>query len=257
MNEPTTGQVVDPIVADNSSTTIPTTNPADSQVTENASSNTSEATSNASAETNKTEDEDGAALAKFAKGQGINDLSELTERELSLLKMARDNKSAFDKSKQTQPKLDESSKELSKLGEDATVVEQLAAKVQAMEYGENKKAFFSGKDVTLEPVMAQIVATIRDSGDENYARKLVNDLPMLYSLAQIGRGSTDTTAAIEEAKKEERNSMNKSLAAGASDAHATNSKPATPIKVTSEWIRNEYNPNNPEHRALVDAMTKR
>lgn len=257
MNEPTTGQVVEPIVADNSSTTIPTTNPADSQVTENTSSNTGVATSNASAETNKTEDEDGAALAKFAKGQGINDLSELSERELSLLKMARDNKSAFDKSKQTQPKLDESSKELSKLGDDATVVEQLAAKVQAMEYNENKKSFFQGKDVSIEPVMAQIVAKVRDSGDIDYARKLVNNLPMLYELATIGRGTTDTSAAIEAAKQEERSSINKSLSAGASDAHAINSKPQTPIKVTSDWIKNEYNPNNPEHRAIVDALTKR
>lgn len=256
MNEPTTGQVVEPIVADNSSTTIPTTIPADSQVTEVASA-TGEATSNASAENKSTEADDGAALAKFAKGQGINDLSELSERELSLLKMARDNKSAFDKSKQTQPKLDESSKELSKLGDDASEVEKLAAKVQAMDYSNTKKSFFEGKDVSIEPVMAQIVAKIRDSGDENYARKLVNDLPMLYELATIGRGTTDTSAAIEAAKQEERNSMNKSLSAGASDAHATNSKPATPIKITSDWIRNEYDPKNPEHRALVDAATKR
>lgn len=258
MNEPTTGQVVEPSVADNSSTTEPTTNPADSQVTENTSSNTGEQVQSASAEQNKsTEGDETAALAKFAKGQGINDLSELSERELSLLKMARDNKSALDKSKQAQPKLDESSKELAVLGEDATEVQRLAAKVQAMEYSDNKKAFFQGKDVTLEPVMAQIVAKVRDSGDIDYARKLVNDLPMLYELASIGRGTADTSAAIEAAKQEERSSINKSLAAGASDAHATNSKPATPIKVTSEWIRNEYNPNNPEHRALVDALTKR
>ena len=255
MNEPTTGQVVDTSVADNSSTTEPTTNPADSKVTE-STSNTSEPTSNASAETNKTEDEDNVALAKFAKGQGVNDLSELSERELSFLKMARDNKSAFDKTKKAQPKLEETSTQLATLGDEATDIQKLAAKVANMEFSANKTEFLKGKDVTLEPVMAQLVAEARTELGDDAARGLINNLPYLYKLAQ-GRSPIDTSAAIETAKQEERNSMNKTLTAGASDAHAISSKPQTPVKVTADWIRNEYNPNNPEHRALVDALTKR
>ena len=85
----------------------------------------------------------------------------------------------------------------------------------------------------------------------------MSDLDGLYAMAQLKGGATDTSAAVEAAKREERSSMNQSLAASSADAHATSSKPAAPTKVTAEWIRNEYNPNNPEHVALVDAMTKR
>lgn len=261
MPEPTTGNEVDTSVADNSSTTEPTVTPADSQATmENNGASTDTTVQPASTESANTNtqnaDDENAALAKFAKGQGINDLSELSERELSLLKMARDNKSAYDKTKQSQPKLEETSTQLSELGDEATDVQRLAAKVANWEYREKKAAFMQGKDASLEPVMAQIVSEKRAEYGDDYARALLNDLPTLYSLASAQK-PVDTSAAVEEARREERNSMNKSLSAGASDAHATNSKPATPIKVTSEWIRNEYNPNNPEHVALVDAMTKR
>ena len=260
MSEPTTEQVVDTSVAENSSTTDPTTTSADSQAqTENSTEQNTQAVaqSSASAEQNQsTEDDESAALASFAKGQGINDLSELSDRERSLLKMARDNKSALDRTKQNQPKLEETSNGLVALGEDATDVQRLAAKVANMEFAGKKAAFLEGKDATLEPTMAQIVADKRQEFGDDYARNLLNDLPTLYSLAQSQK-STDTSAIVEQARRDERNSMNQSLAAGASDAHATSSKPATPIKVTSEWIRTEYDPSNPEHRALVDAATKR
>lgn len=256
MSETTTEQVVDTSAADNSSTANPTNPSADSQAsTEAAVVTTTEPASTASTEQNQSTDED-AALASFAKGQGINDLSELSDRERSLLKMARDNKSALDKTKQSQPKLEETSTGLATLGDEATDVQRLAAKVANIEFKENKAKFLEGKDATLEPVMAQIVADARTELGDDAARSLIGNLPFLYSLAE-GRKPADTSAAVEEARREERSSMNQSLSAGASDAHATNSKPATPIKVTSDWIRNEYNPNNPEHVALVDAMTKR
>lgn len=258
MSETTTEQVVDTSAADNSSTANPTNLSADSQAsTENNGSNTAEATSSASTEQNQsTEANDNAALASFAKGQGINDLSELSERERSLLKMARDNKSAFDKTKQTQPKLEETSNQLAQLGDDATDVQKLAAKVANMEYKEKRITFMQGKDETLLPAMSQIVSEKRAEYGDDYARSLLNDLPTLYALANSQK-PTDTSAAVEAAKRDERSSMNKSLTASAGGANATSSKPATPIKVTSEWIRNEYNPSNPEHRALVDAAMKK
>lgn len=261
MSETTTEQVVDTSAADNSSTANPTNQSADSQnTTENNAQVTQpvvEAPSSASAEQNQsTEGDENAALAKFAKGQGINDLSELSEREISLLKMARDNKSALDKTKQNQPKLEETSTGLTELGDDATDVQKLAAKVANMEFSGKKATFLQGKDATLEPVMAQIVADKRKEFGDDYARALLNDLPTLYGLAQLQK-PVDTSAAVEQAKKEERTSMNQSLTASAGGANATSSKPATPIKVTSEWIRNEYNPSNPEHRALVDAAMQK
>ena len=258
MPEPTTGNEVGTSVADNSSTTETTVTPADSQATtENNGGNTVEQPASTESAQTKTQnaDDENAALAKFAKGQGINDLSELSEREISLLKMARDNKSAYDKTKQNQPKLEETSTQLATLGDDATDIQKLAAKVANMEYKEKKNAFMQGKDTSLEPVMARIVSEKRAEYGDDYARALLNDLSTLYSLASSQ--SVDTSAAVEAARREERSSMNQSLTASAGGANATTSKPAAPIKVTSEWIRNEYNPNNPEHRALVDAAMKK
>lgn len=257
MPETTTEQVVDTSVADNSSTTEPTNTSADSQAsTENNTQPTGDGVQPAeSTATNTNTADDDAALASFAKGQGINDLSELSDRERSLLKMARDNKSNADRLKQSQPKLEETSNSLAKLDDDATDVQKLAAKVADMEYKGKKSTFFEGKDATLEPVMAQIVADKRKEFGDDYARSLLNDLPTLYGLAQLSKPA-DTSAAVEAARQEERNSMNQSLSASAGGANATSSKPATPVKVTSEWIRNEYDPTNAEHRALVDAAMK-
>ena len=257
MSESTTGEVVDQSVADNSSTTEPTTKPAEQTVQDDSTKNdsTTQATDATAGQNNQADAED-ADLAKFAKGQGINDLSELSDRERSLLKMARDNKSNYDKSKQNQPKLDESSKELAKLGDDATDVQKLAAKVADMEFEGKKSKFFEGKDATLEPVMAQIVADKRQEFGDDYARSLLSDLPTLYAIA-ASQKPADTRAAEQAARQEERTSMNQSLAASSNGAQATNSKPQTPVKVTADWIRNEYDPSNPEHRALVDAATKR
>ena len=256
MEQSTTGQAVDQSVAvSNSSTTETTTNPAEQSVQDGAQNQAPQAIDTSAGQNNQAGDDD-ADLAKFAKGQGINDLSELTDRERSLLKMARDNKSALDRTKQNQPKLDETSNALSTLGDDATDVQKLTAKVANMEFAQTKTKFFEGKDASLEPVMAQIVAEKRQQYGDDYARMLLTDLPTLYGLAAAQKPA-DTSAAVEAARQEERNSMNQSLAAGAPAAHATNSAPTAPIKITDEWIENEYDSTNPEHRALLDAALKR
>lgn len=247
MSESTTGEEVDNSVAENSSTTEPTTSPAE-QTVQDVSVKATQATDNSAGQNNRSDDE--AALAKFAKGQGIEDLSDLSDRERSLLKMARDNKSNYDKSKQS--KLDESSKDLANLGDDATDIQRLTAKVADMEFENKKSKFFDDKDASLEPIMAKVVSDKRKEFGDDYARSLLSDLPTLYTIA-LSQKSTDKDEAI---RQEERTSMNKSLAASSNGAQATSSKPQTPVKVTSDWIRNEYDPNNPEHRALVDAATK-
>lgn len=256
MEQSTTGQAVDQSVAvSNSSTTETTTNPAEASVQDGAQNQAPQVTDTSAGQNNQADAEE-AALAQFAKGQGINDLSELSDRERSLLKMARDNKSALDRTKGSQPKLDESSTALSKLGDDATDVQKLTAKVANMEFAQTKSKFFEGKDTNLEPVMAQIVADKRQQFGDDYARSLLNDLPTLYALAQ-SQGTTDTSAIEQAAREQERNSMNQSLAASGADAHAVNSAPVSQVKVTDEWIENEYDSNNPEHRKLLDAALKR
>src|SRR5690606_29745906 len=72
------------------------------------------------------------SLAKFAKSQGIEDVSGLSEREVKLLKIASDNQKAYRNA--NQPKMEDVSKELGQPGDDATEVQKLAAKVQSFEY---------------------------------------------------------------------------------------------------------------------------
>ena len=250
MEQSTTGKVVENSTVDNSNTVEPITAPAEKS-TEVV--NTTNNNDNNELKTNNVgEDSEGQELAKFAKGQGINNIEELTERERSLLKMARDNKSALDKSRQSSKKLDESSDSLSKIGDDSTDVQKLSAKIANIEFKEKKEAFFSNKDKNIEPEMAKIVEEKQKQFGDDYARALLGDLDTLYQLAISSKNNT--SKIVEQAKQEERETMNKNLSAGASDAHAIDSKPSAKINVTKDWIINSYDSSNPEHRALVEAV---
>lgn len=197
------------------------------------------------------------SLAKFAKSQGIEDMSGLSEREVKLLKIASDNQKAYRHANQS--KIEDVSKELGSPSDDATDVQKLAAKVQAFEYKSKTDSFWSqeGKNRELEASMVQILKDKQEQFGKDYAYSLSQDLDTLYAMAQLQNGTGNPTVAKEEGRREERVSINKSLSAGAPQAHAINTQPQSPAQVTPEWIMNEYNPSNPEHRKLVDAIIQK
>lgn len=229
----------------------------DEKSTAGASDDTAKQTeTNTQSETGGVVDKD---LAKFAKGQGWSDedLSSATPKELAALKLARGNvveqRASISKAKLS---------DVSDLASDGTD----SARLRKLEYTAASNAFFNqeGIDKTLEPEMVGVLKEeferVKAIKGEDFAKEYIttfgDDLPKVYGLAQVKSGKLDTKTAIEQGRREERDSINRQLSASAPDSDATQAT-ATETKVTAEWIRNEYNPANPEHRALVDAAMKK
>jgi hypothetical protein len=197
------------------------------------------------------------SLAKFAKSQGIEDVSKLDDTSARLLKIAHDNQKFARNANQPQTKIEDAANELGKPADDASEVEKLNRRVQAFEYKHKTDSFWSqeGKDRNLENTMVEVLNEKKEQFGKDYAFALSQDLDTLYAMAQLKGGSSASSgsdAAREEGRREERETINKSLSAGAPNAHANTGKPTTPPKVTVDWIRNEYDSRNPEHRKLVD-----
>lgn len=243
---------------------------AESQSQETISGdNTQEAVSTTPANPNpsgEVETDDG--LAKFAKGQGISeeDFNSLSERELKLLKVAKDNQSAA-RNKPTDKKLTEANDLVDAPKQGATEDEEFKREFRQYKYERQTDSFFSqeGRNRELEPVMAQILSdkvkeltpTLGEQEARKYAFNLSRDLGTLYDMAQIKSGSFDPQAAKEEGRREERDSIRQQSSAAAPQAHAvTPGSPSTP-KVDRDWLDNTYDPKNKEHQTLLaEAMAR-
>lgn len=103
--------------------------------------------------------------------------------------------------------------------------------------------------------MVQILREKEKQFGKEYAYSLSQDLDTLYAMASM-QSSANSQAAIEQGRREERDSINRQAAAGAPSAHAVNSNQGSP-KIDRAWIENEYKPGNPEHEALLaEAMAR-
>lgn len=184
---------------------------------------------------NQTDD----GLAKFAKSQGVEDVSQLSARELQFLKIAHDNQKAF-REKTNQPSIADESKNLGGTDDYDTVAE---------------KFFSENRDRSLEPKMLEVLAQKREQYGDDYARNLLQDLDGLYTLAQSSPAQAPVDA--EAIRREERESINRQMSATAPTSHATQGQRESTSTVDENWIRTEYDPRNPEHRALVDEYYSR
>lgn len=218
----------------------------------------SDGTATQQTQTGGSQTDDG--LANFAKSQGIEDISQLSEREQKLLKVAHDNQKAFRERGNTGERVTDASKNLQ------TGERNLEYRVAEMEYERLTDKFWSDqqakRDQSLEPVMVQILNEKKAEltpilGEEKareYAFNLSRDLPTLYGMAQLKSGAQPgQTVDAEAIRREERESIQRQMSAGAPQAHATQgTATGAQPKVTEEWIRTEYDPRNAEHRKLVD-----
>lgn len=204
-------------------------------------------------------DEDG--LAKFAKGQGIEDFDNLSDRERKLLKIAHDNQKAYRKT--NDKKITEQvveSVDSPKTNE--TEDESFKREFRQYKYEKQVDDFWkdTNKSRSLEPIMAKIlsdkkaelVPLIGEDEAKKYCFNLSRDLDTLYVQAQVKSGTYSPEAAKEEGRQEARDSIKRQIAAAPDAAHATQNSTATQPKVTLDWVRNEYNSKNPEHVKLVN-----
>jgi hypothetical protein len=247
----------------------PANQPAESQNQETTSNEQSQEAVSDDESAKQTENkntESGAVtddgLAKFAKSQGIEDLSELTEREQKFLKVAHDNQKAARSN--TGPKVTDAVEGLDTLPDDATEVQRLSSKFAQLEYEKQTDKFWAdGRDRSLEPTMVQILQdkvkeltpSLGEAGAKSYVKTLSRDLDTLYGMASLRSGAADPDAAKEEGRREAITSIKKASNAAPAPAHAVSSSPSTP-KIDADWIANTYDPSNKEHVALVDSLAR-
>jgi len=232
-------------VASNEPTTQSNNNPA-AETNQEAISN--EPATNVTANTNKSDDE---GLTNFAKSQGIESLEDLSDREKRLLKIARDNQKSYRQEKTS--KITDVHEKLNTVDDNGDDTTKFKQEFNQFRYEQKTSKFWSdeNKNKNLEPEMVKILNEKAEQFGQEYAKNLSNDLEALYNIALAQQSISGNE---DEIRKEERDSINRKLNASATGSHASTSQAATgPVKIDSDWIRNEYNSKNPEHRALVDA----
>jgi hypothetical protein len=217
-------------------------------------------------------DADDDGLAKFAKSQGF-DFESLSDNELKALKLAHENQKAFRSERQekkqtndlqknlkeaTQPneeELESESPAVAEMRRTQAMVAQLESKQRVTDfYLDNPEARDYDKEMG-EIVKEEAAKFTNPEEGKAAARYLASDLERLLLLAKARRG-TDSSEAIEAARREERESLRREQeGAGESPAAQTRSQ-GTP-KVTREWVTNEYDPSNPEHQKMVDEAMSR
>lgn len=188
-------------------------------------------------------DDDG--LASFAKGQGIDNLDDLTERERKLLKTAHDNQKAFRTTKQQQTDelkdtitdvntVDDSDleeldpTEARELERDSRMA-RLEAKERANEY------FLKNSDAReYESEMAQVIAEEAQANGKDAARYLASNLDRVLILAKARRGMSEESVRADAAR-EERERLRQRQEGSADSGQATSGSSA-PKKVTREEI---------------------
>ena len=186
-------------------------------------------------------------LAKFAKSQGVEDVSQLSDRELQFLKIAHDNQKAF-REKGSQASIADATKNLG-----GTDVESRLAQLESEKAID--KFFSKNRDRSLETKMVEILNEKKEQYGKEYAMNLSRDLDALYGLAQVRAGASSVDA--EAIRREERESINRQMSATAPTSHATQGQRQTGGQIDENWIRTEYDPRNPEHRVLVDQFYSR
>lgn len=210
------------------------------------------AQSQQSAEQTQTQQKEGGenqtddGLAKFAKSQNI-DLATASDDVKRLLKVALDNQKAARSNTPSKSIVDATEG----LGDGS-----LQAEVAQLKYQRTTDQFWSadGRDKSLEPMMVDILNEKAEQYGKDYAFNLSRDLDTLYGMAQLKNGAQQSSNVdIEAIRREERESINRQMSAGAPSAHATQGTRESTTKVDADWIRNEYDPRNPEHVKLVDA----
>lgn len=229
------------------------------QGTDSSESEDSDSSSSESKDGSSDEDK---GLAKFAKSQGIDDLSDLSEREIKLLKVAQDN--VREKRKQleedaNQRKVEDEIKDLHLPEENDGTEDVLAKRLARLEVKEVTDKFWQSNadDRKYESEMAKLLLQEKQEYGPEAARLLAGNLPRLLREAKASAGAFDSDAARDAGRREERERLRKIQEGGADNSHASQSVSQTKTKIDADWVENVYQPSNPEHRKLLDEAISR
>lgn len=169
-------------------------------------------------------------LLSFAKGQGIEDVSELSERELKLLKVARDNQAEFQRNRQKATELEKNLSQASDdIAEDIAIQTgqdpELIKRLQRIEVRDQVRDFWDSNP-DAKQYEAQMIEIVQAKPH------LAGDLESLYATALVKSGSLD--AVKSQGKREALESLAQKQQATAPIGNATNSGTAPKAKPFGE-----------------------
>lgn len=196
-------------------------------------------------------------LKRFAKSQGYSDedLKDLTPREVKALGIAHK------QVKETRKKLELENKgaiekEVNQVDKESELAdrEYLEFRLKQRDMIDNIREYWrtNQDDAKYEPEAVAILQAEKEKYGVDAMLRLAENMPRLVREAKHNAGAFDPERIAEQGRKEERERLNKLQSGSADSAHATTSEAPSKDEVTVDWIKNEYDVNNPEHRAKLD-----
>jgi hypothetical protein len=234
---------------------------------DNSSDSDSGSSSNKKDDDQSSDDDDG--LAKFAKGQGFDDISDFTERELDLLRRQKKQVDKFRNDPErikgkdelrtaTEEINDPSQVEDVELSDDEKREARRDLEIAQLRAAQRTRDFYDRKPEArdYDKEMGEVIKEMAKRNGPAVARAFAQNLDDVLALAKARRGEDDSEAAREAGRKAERELLRKRSEGSADTAHSTQT--STPKrKITREWLATEYNPADPEQRKLVDEAMAR
>lgn len=252
-----TEEVVD-VDAGSVNTDLPADTTTDSAVesVEDTVSEESEADSDESTTDGDNKAEVDADLKRFAKSQGF-DPDKLTAGEVKALSIAQK------QVRETRKKLEDEHKgaveqEINTVKKDSEMSDRdyLEYRLQQREMIDTVRSYWldNPDDRKYEVEAVAILQKEKEQYGDDAMLRLVDNMPRLVREAKFAAGGFDTEQATEQGRKEERERLNKLQQGSADGLSATTTETGSKNEVTRDWIREEYDPSNPEHREKLDSF---
>jgi hypothetical protein len=197
-------------------------------------------------------------LAKYAKGQGIDDISDLSERELKLLKAGLHGQQDFSAGRQEQSQ--EARKAIedvySPSGDDDDDYDADAARDQRLALVEAKADlmdFYAANPEAREydAEMGKVLVKEVEKYGQVAGQILSQNKDRLLREARALKGDNSVEAAREAGRRDERTLLRKRQEGSAQGADASDTHKTAP-KITRDWVQHDYDPSNPEHQQMLD-----
>ena len=240
------------------STDLPTENTNESAV-ESVEDTASEVTAEPGSNDSITEDEPNkvdADLKRFAKSQGF-DPENLTEGEVKALSIAHK------QVKETRKKLELENKgaiekEVNQVDKESELPdrEYFEFRLKQRDMVDNIREYWrtNPDDAKYEAEAVAILQEEKERYGTDAMLRLADNMPRLVREAKAAAGAFNPEVYAEQGRKEERERLNKLQSGSADGAHATTTDTPSKDEVTADWVKNEYDPTNAEHRAKLDAF---
>lgn len=228
-------------------------------VEDTASEETTEPGSNDSTNAEESQEKVDADLKRFAKSQGYKDeeLEDLSPREIKALTIARK------QVQETRKKLELENKgaiekEVNQVDKESELAdrEYFEFRLKQRDMVDNIRDYWrtNPDDAKYEAEAVAILQAEKERYGVDAMLRLADNMPRLVREAKHNAGAFNPDVYAEQGRKEERERLNKLQSGSADGAHATTTETPSKDEVTADWVKNEYDPTIPEHRAKLDAF---